>query len=191
MSDDFDLDFDDLDSTPAETPAPTRRRGPAPDAPRALIVEDEPLLARICSRAATRLGMRPLVVWTRDDALAALAAGPDAPAFVYADARIFGGAVAAASAELRALRPATPFVVGSRVLDDVLVADSVALCKPFDGDRFVEAFDSATTEEHARLRRLAAAADVRALEAKEAVAAEREAFDDVAPPRPDPLPLSA
>ncbi len=176
MDDDFDIDFEDLDGTPVPAEAPAHPRAPSARAPRALIVEDDAALARICSRGATRLGMRPHVVWTREEALAAIEDRADPAAFVYVDARILGADADVVAEQIRALHPSVPIVVASADLDDVLEADVVALCKPFDADRFVEAFDAALTEDVARTHRLAASSQVHAVEAAEAAAAEVEAF---------------
>ena len=122
----------------------------------ALVIEDDPWVTQVCARELSRAGMLVNVVTTRKAALAALARRGAPPAFVYADALLLAGTCAAAAAEIRRLRPATPFVLASRELGDVLGCDGIAICKSFAQDQFQAAFDGSLVDEERRLRLLAA-----------------------------------
>ena len=83
MEDELEPSFLDQEiELPTPAPPPKEER-----APKALVVEDDPDLSRVCSHALSRLGMRPQVVWTRDEALEILSKAGEPLAFAYVDAR--------------------------------------------------------------------------------------------------------
>jgi hypothetical protein len=163
--DDLDLDPGFLDG---EMPLPVPRRA-VKKRERALVVERDAELAPVCVQALERIGLDAEIVWTREDALAAL--GRAQPlAFVYASAEVLGLAPADAAEELRRLRPDTAFVVGGRHVADVLLVDAVVLAAPFKGEEIERAFESSLLDGTRRRVLLAAADAVRALEEAEAAA---------------------
>lgn len=157
--DDLDLDPGFLDG---ETPLPVPRRA-AKRRERALVVERDAELAPVCVQALERIGLDAEIVWTREDALAALQRAQPL-AFVYASADVLGLAPAAAAEELRRLRPDAAFVVGGRHVADVLLVDAVVLAAPFKDEEIERAFESSLLDGSRRRTLLAAADAVRAEE---------------------------
>ena len=112
----------------------------------ALVVEDDPEVARICSHRLTQLGLDPSVVWAGEPALAALRAEDAALEFVYVDLSLRDGSGAQVAAEARRLHPGATIVTSSRSIADVLLSDGVVLCNPFTAEQFEAAFDAALFE---------------------------------------------
>lgn len=112
----------------------------------ALVVEDDPEVARICALRLTQLGLDPSVVWAGEAALAALRAEDAALEFVYVDLSLRDGSGARVAAEARRLHPGATIVTSSRSIADVLLADGVVLCNPFTAEQFEAAFDAALFE---------------------------------------------
>jgi CheY-like chemotaxis protein len=160
--DDLDFDPDFLD---AESPLPAIRT-PAAVRARALVVERDAELTPVCVQQLERIGLQAVVVWTREDALAALEDGKPL-AFVYLRAEVLGLSTAEAVESLRRARPATPFVVGARGIEDVLLVDAVVAAAPFKAEEFQAAFDASLFDGERRRVLLDAAAAVRAADAAE------------------------
>jgi len=137
-----DLIFDETIGEPESPPLPPAPRAVA----RALVVEDDPDTARICSHRLAELGMDTKVVWTEADADGALAASGADLAFVFVDLALAGGAGHRVAEEARRLHPASTIVEASGSIADVLCADGVVLCKPFTAEQFESAFDAALFE---------------------------------------------
>jgi DNA-binding response OmpR family regulator len=120
------------------------RKAPTPRAAaRALVVEDDPELAHRCAKTLDRLGIHADVVWTREQAIELLTRTSTPLAFAFVDRGLRDGSGADLAAEAHRLRPATPLVVASGSIADVLVEDDVVLCKPFTAEQFQAAFDAA------------------------------------------------
>jgi DNA-binding response OmpR family regulator len=123
------------------------RKAPTPRAAaRALVVEDDPELAHRCAKALDRLGIHADVVWTREQAIELLTRTSTPLAFAFVDRGLRDGSGADLAAEAHRLRPATPLVVASGSMSDVLASDDVVLCKPFTAEQFQAAFDAALFE---------------------------------------------
>jgi DNA-binding response OmpR family regulator len=178
MDDELDLEFETEIVIPEQPKAKSRT-----PAARALVVEDDADLTRIALRQLSSLEIHSDVVWTRQDAMAALSRRDEPLAFAYVDARILGTNWAGAVAEIRALRPTLPVVVATREIGDVLAGDGTAICKPFTPEQFRAAFDASLFDLQIRQVLLDAAAAVRAFDAAEAAL--------VAAGMPPTLPLSA
>jgi DNA-binding response OmpR family regulator len=190
--DDFELDLDFATEAEALTPAaPAPRR-----TTKALVVEDDPKLARICSKVLGRLGVRAEVVWTREDALSVLSRAAEPLAFAFLDS-LRDDSCRGLADEARRLRPGMPVLGGTRAIDDVLVAEAVVICTPFTSEEFEAAFDAALLEERIG-DALREAADRVRLEPPMSDEELRAAGIVVAPaptpveaPPPAPLPISA
>lgn len=138
------------DSTPSavlDLDAPAFGRSPRSDAPRVLVVEDDPDSARRASRALFAMGLRAVVVASGAGALERLArdAGPFAVACI--DSRLRDVASAQVLDEARRLRPGMHVLLTSDAVGDVLTSDRVVLCRPFTADEFRRAFDAALLDE--------------------------------------------
>jgi ActR/RegA family two-component response regulator len=139
--DDWEPDFLEPDS--ATLVGPTR----APKKPAsALVVEDDPELAHRCAKTLDRLGIHAEIVWTREQAIDLLSRKDTPLAFAFVDRALRDGSGPALEAEAHRLRPATPLVVATGSIADVLVADDVVLCKPFTAEQFQAAFDAAVID---------------------------------------------
>jgi CheY-like chemotaxis protein len=141
----MDLETDSLLFEDAETPLPPAPR-PRRATARALVVEDDPESARICSHGLERLGLATEVVWTTEAAIEALGARRADLAFVFIDLSLHGGAGRRVADEARRLHPASTIVEASASIGDVLGADAVVLAKPFNAEQFQSAFDAALFE---------------------------------------------
>jgi ActR/RegA family two-component response regulator len=113
----------------------------------ALVVEDDPDLARLCVRALERLHVRAKVVWTREEAMEVLAQRGEPLAFAFVDPELRDGPAAELAAEAQRLRPTMPLVVATSDIEDLLTADGVVLCKPFTSAEFQSALDAALVGE--------------------------------------------
>ena len=112
----------------------------------ALIVEDDPDTAHLCSAQLAELGVGARVVWVGDQALEALAAPGEPLTFIYVDLSLRDGSGARVAAEARRLHPGSTLVTASREISDVLLATGIVLCKPFTAEQFASAFDAALLE---------------------------------------------
>jgi CheY-like chemotaxis protein len=135
---DEDIEFED--APPQEEPL--RKRVTA----RALVVEDDPDSARICSDGLERLGLDTEVVWTPEAAIEALGATGGDLAIVFVDRSLRGGAGRRVAEEARRLHPASTIVEADTSLADVLFSDGVVLAKPFTEAEFQSALDAALFE---------------------------------------------
>jgi len=163
------LRYDVIDDFPGqETAIPSLPA--AEDLPRALVIENDSAHARVCVQALARLGMRADVVWTREDALEVLSTA-DPVAFLYVDARTLGKPSSTVEAELCARLPATPHVVASGEIAEVLASEGVVICKPFTVDQFKSAFEEAHRDEATRRILHEAAEAVRSLTTAESAPA--------------------
>jgi ActR/RegA family two-component response regulator len=136
--DDWEPDF--LEATEATVARPT----PAPKkTASALVVEDDPEIAHRCAKTLDRLGIHAEVVWTREQAIELLTRTTTPLAFAFVDRGLRDGSGPALAAEAHRLRPATPLVVATGSMCDVLASDDVVLCKPFTAEQFQAAFDAA------------------------------------------------
>jgi ActR/RegA family two-component response regulator len=139
--DDWEPDFlepnEATDARPAHAPQKSAS---------ALVVEDDPELAHRCARTLDRLGIHAEVVWTREQAIDVLTRTTTPLAFAFVDRGLRDGSGADLAEEAHRLRPATPLVVATGSMCDVLASEDVVLCKPFTAEQFQAAFDAALFE---------------------------------------------
>jgi CheY-like chemotaxis protein len=136
----LEIDFDETVLPPEPASAPRPRTS-------ALVVEDDPEVARLCVQRLARLEIQAKVVWCRDEALAILARQDLPLAFAFVDTALHDGSGPQIAARAAELRPAMPIVLSSGAIQDVLTADGVVLCKPFTPEQFEAAFDAALLDE--------------------------------------------
>src|SRR5262245_16125767 len=139
MTDQADVMLEDVETLLPDDEAPATTGT-------ALVVEDDPELARLCVRALERLHVRAKVVWTRDEAMAVLARR-EPLAFAFVDPELRDGPMKDIAAEAQRLRPTMPLVVATSDIEDLLTAEGVVLCKPFTSEEFQSALDAALVGE--------------------------------------------
>ena len=138
------------DSTPSaalDLDSPATGRSPRIDAPRVLVVEDDPDSARRAARALFAMHLQAVVVPSGAEALERLARDGRPFAAACVDSRLRDVPSAQVLAEAHRLRPGLRVLLTSDAVADVLTSDCVVLCRPFTADEFRRAFDAALLDE--------------------------------------------
>ena len=108
---------------------------------RALVVEDDPSIARICVRLLAHIGLDALVAATGQDALDCLADESKPFDFAYVDVGLPDMSGLDVVAQFRTLRPALPILISTGRVEDVPAMGCAVLRKPFTLEQFRSAVD--------------------------------------------------
>jgi len=108
---------------------------------RALVVEDDPAVARICIQLLARSDLDALVAATGQEALDHLTDASEPIAFAYIDIGLPDMSGLEVVAQARTLRPGMPVLIATGNIEDVPAMGCPVLRKPFTLEQFRDAVE--------------------------------------------------